>query len=282
MLLVARSPLCCHTGVVCKGKQTKQSTDEKSIVVRNADEAWIVVSAKTSYPTGEIYETEADRLLNEALRSNFSEILPEAVRSYQTLFNRAGICLPENETVSHLTTDERIENFQKQDDPSLAALYYNYGRYLLISSTRPGSLPPNLQGLWANATGAPWNGDYHTNINVQMKHWPVEQANLSELYTPLIDLVKRLVDGGKESAKAFYGLQAKGWVLHTLYAKDIEKAIRLLPPHQISKEGYLMEWLEDYEETDIHHRHVSHLYGLHPGNQISVLNTPDLAEACRH
>ena len=391
-------------GVVCKGKQTKQSTDEKSIVVRNADETWIVVSAKTSYLSGEIYETEADRLLNEALRSNFSEILPEAVRSYQALYNRAGICLPENEAVSHLTTDERIEKFQKQDDPSLAALYYNYGRYLLISSTRPGSLPPNLQGLWANATGAPWNGDYHTNINVQMNHWPVEQANLSELYTPLIDLVKRLVDSGKESAKAFYGPQAKGWVLHmmtnvwnytvpgghpswgatntggawlcahlwehylfngdqkyladiypimkgaseffystmvrepkqgwlvtaptsspenafylpgkdrtpisvcmgptmdiqlvrelytnvieashilhtdTVYAKDLEKAIRLLPPHQISKEGYLMEWLEDYEETDIHHRHVSHLYGLHPGNQISVLNTPELAEACR-
>ena len=202
--------------VVCKGKQTKQSTDEKSIVVRNADEAWIVVSAKTSYLSGEIYETEADRLLNEALRSNFSEILPEAVRSYQALYNRARICLPENEAVSHLTTDERIEKFQKQDDPSLAALYYNYGRYLLISSTRPGSLPPNLQGLWANATRAPWNGDYHTNINVQMNHWLVEQANLSELYTPLIDLVKRLVDSGKESAKAFYGPQAKGWVLHMM------------------------------------------------------------------
>lgn len=203
-------------GVACKGKQTKQSTNEQSIVVRDADEAWIVVSAKTSYLTGEIYETEADRLLNEALGSNFSEILPEAVRSYQALFNRAGIYLPENEAVSHLTTDQRIERFQKQDDPSLATLYYNYGRYLLISSTRPGSLPPNLQGLWANTTGAPWNGDYHTNINVQMNHWPVEQANLSELYMPLIDLVKRLVDSGKESAKAFYGPQAKGWVLHMM------------------------------------------------------------------
>ena len=72
-------------------------------------------------------------------------------------------------------------------------------------------------------------------------------------------------------------------ILHTdtVYAKALEKAITLLPPHQISKEGYLMEWLEDYEETDIHHRHVSHLYGLHPGNQISILNTPKLAEACR-
>ena len=391
-------------GITCKGRQTNQSTDEQSITVQNADEAWIVVSAKTSFLAGEIYETEADRILNDALKSNLCETVSEAILSYQALFNRAGIRLPENEAVSHLTTDQRIERFQQQDDPSLAALYYNYGRYLLISSTRPGSLPPNLQGLWANEPGTPWNGDYHTNINVQMNHWPVEQANLSELYLPLVDLVKRLVPSGEESAKAFYGPQAKGWVLHmmtnvwnytapgehpswgatntggawlcahlwehylfsgdrnyladiypimkgaseffystmvrepkhgwlvtaptsspenafylpgkdrtpisvcmgptmdiqlvhelytnvieashilhtdTAYAEALQEAIGLLPPHQISKKGYLMEWLEDYEETDIHHRHVSHLYGLHPGNQISVLKTPELAEACR-
>ena len=150
------------------------------------------------------------------MKSNLCETVSEAILSYQALFNRAGIRLPENEAVSHLTTDQRIERFQQQDDPSLAALYYNYGRYLLISSTRPGSLPPNLQGLWANEPGTPWNGDYHTNINVQMNHWPVEQANLSELYLPLVDLVKRLVPSGKESAKAFYGPQAKGWVLHMM------------------------------------------------------------------
>ena len=107
-----------------------------------------------------------------------------------TNFHRAGIELPENKTVSQLSTDKRLEAFQTQDDPSLAALYYNYGRYLLISSTRPGSLPPNLQGLWANGVMTPWNGDYHTNINVQMNHWPVEPCNLSELYQPLVDLIK--------------------------------------------------------------------------------------------
>ena len=135
-------------GITCKGKQTNQSTDEQSITIQNADEAWIVVSAKTSFLAGEIYETEADRILNDALKSNLCETVSEAILSYQALFNRAGIRLPENEAVSHLTTDQRIERFQQQDDPSLAALYYNYGRYLLISSTRPGSLPPNLQGLW--------------------------------------------------------------------------------------------------------------------------------------
>lgn len=266
------------------------------------------------------------------------------------------------------------------------------------------SMPPNLQGLWANEPGTPWNGDYHTNINVQMNHWPLEQGNLTELYLPLIDLVKRLVESGEESAKSFYGENARGWVLHmmtnvwnytapgehpswgatntggawlcahlwehylftgdrnylseiypiikgaseffystmvkepkhgwlvtaptsspensfylkgkdrtpisvcmgptmdiqlvrelysnvitashilsvdSLYADSLKKAICQLPPHQISKKGYLMEWLEDYEETDVHHRHVSHLYGLHPGNQISVYNTPELAEACK-
>ena len=180
-----------------------------------------------------------------------------------------------------------------------------------------------------------------------MNHWPVEPGNLSELYQPMIALVERLVKSGEESAKAFYGEDAKGWVLHmmtniwnytapgehpswgatntggawlcahlwehylytgdrqyladiypilkgasvieaacilhtdSLYAGELNKALTQLPPHQISKKGYLMEWLKDYEEVDVHHRHVSHLYGLHPGNQISLYHTPELAEACR-
>ena len=110
-------------GVTCKGKQVQQSTDEQSINVQHADEAWIVVSAKTSYLAGEFYATEADRLLNEALESNLSDAVTEAVSSYQALFNRAGIRLPENEAVSQLTTDQRIEKFQQQVDA--AAVYVN-------------------------------------------------------------------------------------------------------------------------------------------------------------
>ena len=325
--------------------------------------------------------------------------------SADDLFHRQSLCQVAVEYGERMvSTDKRLEAFQTQDDPSLAALYYNYGRYLLISSTRPGSLPPNLQGLWANEPATPWNGDYHTNINVQMNHWPVEPCNLSELYQPLVDLIKRLVPSGKETAKAFYGPEAKGWVLHmmtnvwnytapgehpswgatntggawlcahlwehylytgnkqyladiypllkgaseffystmvrepehgwlvtaptsspenefyvskkdrtpisvcmgptmdiqlvrelythvieaasilhtdSLYANQLKEASAQLPPHQISKKGYLMEWLKDYEETDVHHRHVSHLYGLHPGNQISLYYTPELAEACK-
>ena len=391
--------------VHASGEKCRQISRDDAIGIASADEAWILVSAATSYLAGEIYRTEAERLLNNVIsdEEGLKHLKQETIRSYQALFNRAGITLPENAETSRLATDERIKAFQKQDDPSLAALYYHYGRYLLISSTRPGSLPPNLQGLWANEPGTPWNGDYHANINIQMNHWPVEPANLSELYQPFIDLVKRLVADGERSAKAFYGEEAKGWVLHmmtnawnytapgrhpswgatntggawlcahlwehylyngnreylmeiypilkgaseffystmvkepehgwlvtapssspentfypntgrtpvsvcmaptmdtqlvrelytnvihaarilqadTTYARQLEEALRQLPPHQISKEGYLMEWLEDYEETDRHHRHVSHLYGLHPSNQISIVHTPELAEACK-
>ena len=391
--------------IPCGTQSQMQTHSNGTIEVRSADKAWIIVSAATSYLAGNIYRTEAQRLLNDATPPNsLMHIKEEAVKSYRKLFTRAGITLPENKHCAGLPTDKRLEAFQQQDDPSLAALYYNYGRYLLISSTRPGSLPPNLQGLWANEPGTPWNGDYHTNINIQMNHWPIEPGNLAELYQPLIDLVKRLVPSGEESAKAFYGPDAKGWVLHmmtnvwnytapgehpswgatntggawlcahlwehylyngdkqyladiypilkgaseffhstmirepehgwlvtaptsspenefytskndrtpisvcmgptmdiqlvrelysnvieaanilqtdSVYASDLQKAIDQLPPHQISSKGYLMEWLKDYEEVDMHHRHVSHLYGLHPGNQISPVKTPKLAEACK-
>ena len=125
-----------------------------------------------------MYSTEAERVLDNVLDYDWNKLKAETISAYGDYFYRVGIHLPENTNISHLTTDKRIESFQSYDDPSLAVLYYNYGRYLLISSTRPGSLPPNLQGLWANEPGTPWNGDYHTNINVQMNHWPLEQGKL--------------------------------------------------------------------------------------------------------
>lgn len=391
-------------GIKTSGKNASKSSDGKTVTVRDADEAWIILSAATSYLAGEKYGEEAEKLLTSALEANPGRIKAEAVDAYRELYDRASLHIAGNNGISGMPTDKRIRLFQEQDDPSLAALYYNYGRYLLISSTRPGSLPPNLQGLWCNTTVTPWTGDYHTNINVQMNHWPVEQGNLSELHLPLTDLIERLVPDGRRSAKAFYGSEAEGWVQHMmtniwgytapgehpewgatntggawlcahlwqhyLYTGDIgylervypimkgsaeffystmirepehgwlvtapssspensfypdpdakeavsicmgptidtqiihelytnvitasrllgcdavfseklEAALKELPPMQISKEGYLMEWLKDYREAEIHHRHVSHLYGLHPGNLISVSGTPELAEACR-
>ena len=439
------------------------------IKVCNANKVWIIISAATDYFSKD-YETVALAKL-EAVSPSRSEAgdlrklkaaHKNAVKAHQELYLRNTLSLAGSSTQTAKTTDRRIVDYatagdemaqgteggvpsgeglattgngmaQGGDDNALAALYYNYGRYLLICSTQPGLLPPNLQGLWSNSFHTPWNGDYHTNINVQMNHWIAESGNLSELHEPLIDLVMRLIPSGEKSAKDFYGQGAEGWVQHMMtniwnytapgehpswgatntggawlcahlwehylyngdleylrkvypalkgasefflstmitepshewlvtaptsspensflvngpkgetavsicmgptmdnqlirelftntaaaaellypkssalaslakttvesqsknqtatdqpkneqaFAERLREAIGKLPPHQISKEGYLMEWLEDYKEAEPQHRHVSHLYGLYPGNQISPAQTPELAEACK-
>lgn len=388
---------------------------ENGISLQNGQEAWLVLSATTSYAAagtdfpGERYVEVCDSLLHNFTApadSQFSILdsqLSGHVATHRSLYDRVSLTLPSTPDDA-LPTDERILRFTQRESPALAALYYNYGRYLLIGSTRPGSLPPNLQGLWANGVSTPWNGDYHTNINIQMNHWPLEQAGLSELYQPLAALMERLVPSGEATARTFYGDEADGWVLHMMtnvwnytapgehpswgatntggawlcahlwehylftrdedflhriypvlkgaarffssttvqepshgwlvtaptsspensfyvpgdsvtpvsicmgpamdvqlltelytnvitaarlldcdadYVAELEADLKKFPPMQISREGYLQEWLEDYKEVDVHHRHVSHLYGLHPGNQISPDTTPALAEACR-
>lgn len=408
----------CYAKVLTNGGSV--STSSPHLEIRNADKAWIVVSASTSWFEGENHDSAALKFLNSAteevanLLSKNKESKAEklmrqkheqTILAHQKLYNRAGLSIAQQTDQASLTTDKRIVNYAAgAADNAFVSLYYNFGRYLLISSTRPGSLPPNLQGLWSNSFNTPWNGDYHTNINVQMNHWIAEPGNLSELHEPLIDLVERLIPSGYKTAKDFYGQDAKGWVLHMmtniwnytapgehpswgatntggawlcshlwehyLYTGDLHylgkvypilrgackfflstmvieprngylvttpssspenafympgekktpvsvcmgptmdtqlvrelfsntlqaaealdltdgqfvdslnSALKRLPPHQINSEGRLMEWMEDYEEVDPRHRHVSHLYGLHPGNQISPTITPDLAQAC--
>ena len=382
----------------------------ESISIKNADRAWIVVSAATSFFEGDDYDKIAlERLQNiirDASANKFKKLHKDSAKEYKKLYDRVELHMASDAGTEELTTDRRIEEYAKgAKDNALAVLYYNYGRYLLISSTRPGSLPPNLQGLWANTRHTPWNGDYHTNINVQMNHWIAEPGNLSELHLPLTELVMGLIPSGTKTAKDFYGQEAQGWVQHMmtnvwnytapgehpswgatntggawlcahlwehyLYSLDkeylsrvypalegasrfflstmikepengylvtapssspenafysdssrtpvsicmgptmdtqiirelfsntieahnilypeklagivdsLQSALSQLPPHMISPDGYLQEWLKDYEEVDPQHRHVSHLYGLHPGNQISPTLTPELAEACR-
>lgn len=392
------------TGVKVKGNNaTVIMEGDSAIKVSNADEAWIGISATTSYLFGKTFETVEADLLSKLLK-NPQNAFNTGVKNHSELMNRAEVSFPST-PASFLPTPIRLEKFQTDDsDAALAALYYNYGRYLLISSTREDLLPPNLQGLWANTPGTPWNGDYHTNINVQMNHWQAEPGNLSELHLPLVNLVKRSVNSGERSAKAFYGPDAEGWVMHMmtnvwnytepgghpswgatntggawlcrhlwdhyLYTGDkdylqeifpimkgagefflttmieepehgwlvtapssspeneffiegdestpvsvvmgptmdtqiigelwnniieaayilgekddtvieMENALSKLPPMQIDSEGRLMEWLKEYKETDRHHRHVSHLYGLYPGNSISLSSTPEIAEAAK-
>lgn len=371
--------------------------------VAAADEAWLILSAATDYFNGDEYGAKAFELLAGALKADLNAQRDSTTARHRALFDRAAVKIAGTAAASFLPTDERLAAYQETaGDNSLVNLYYNFGRYLLISGTRPGSLPPNLQGLWANTVRTPWNGDYHTNINVQMNHWMAETGNLSELVEPLVKFTKSLVPSGERSAKAFYGPEAKGWVQHMMtnvwrytdpgedpswgatctggawlcqhlydhyrfrpdtaclreiypvlkgaaafflstmveepvhgwivtspssspenafytpagepanvcmgpamdveiitelygnvmaaartlgvdaaFSDSLSAALAKFPPLQISPEGYLQEWLEDYAETDVHHRHVSHLFGLHPGNLISVSATPELAEACR-
>ncbi len=370
--------------------------------VKNAREVTFIVTAATTYIYGNEYGGYAHLTLDLASKRAYNALKANHITVHSELYDRVQIDhAGTSDTL--LKNDRRIVKFPQTIETTMAVLYYNYGRYSLISSTRQGTLPPNLQGLWANECGTPWNGDYHANINVQMNHWPLEQGNLDELYEPLIALVERSVGSGEQTAKTFYGPKARGWVMHmmtnvwnftapgehpswgatntggawlcahlweryeytldTLYLRRIYPTLKgaaeffastmvrepkhgwlvtsptsspenefyisgsrtpvsvcmgptmdtqiirelytnvvkaaeilgvdsqfaatlranidLLPPMQIAPEGYLQEWLEDYEEVDVHHRHVSHLYGLHPSNQISPLRTPELAEACR-
>ncbi len=374
------------------------SSSNNSLVIENANEATILVSTSTNM-LDKGYEVTVDNLLDKAKKTSYSKLRDAHVSSYKSKFERVELNLGEQD--NSRTTNERLVSFQEDNDPAFAALYFNFGRYLMISSTREGSMPMNLQGLWANSVQTPWNGDYHLNINLQMNYWPVEVCNLSELHAPLIDFTKSLVESGEATAKGFYG--ADGWVAHMMsnpwkytapgehaswgatntggawlcahlwehYAftqdkayleniypvltgaakfflssmikepkndwlvtapssspensfylpggnepvfvcmgptmdaqlvrelfsnvisaanilgidddttKKIAEALPQLPPMQISPEGYLQEWLEDYKEAEPRHRHVSHLYGLHPSNQISPHTTPDLADAAR-
>ena len=406
-----------YSFVVAEGGKVEAS--ESGLKVQGADKAWIVISAATSYFEGDDYDKSAFARLLDVVEGGserrFKKLSKASVKSHKSFYDRVELHIASSSGTEQLPTDERIEEYAAGSvDNSLAVLYYNYGRYLLISSTRPGSLPPNLQGLWANTRHTPWNGDYHTNINVQMNHWIAEPGNLSELHMPLAELVLKLIPSGEKTAKDFYGPDAQGWVQHMmtnvwnytapgehpswgatntggawlcahlwehyLYSSDKEYLSRIypalegaarfflstmirepengylvtapssspenafwapsgdasgsemapvsicmgptmdtqiirelfsntieaykilnpglcsdcrtfadslaaalgqLPPHSISPDGYLQEWLEDYEEVDPQHRHVSHLYGLHPGNQISPSKTPELAEACR-
>ncbi|MDO5664199.1 MAG: glycoside hydrolase family 95 protein [Bacteroidia bacterium] len=374
------------------------SSEDKKMSLQDADEALILVSSSTDM-LDKNYVSTVDNLLSKAEKISFSTLKKQHTQKYQEKFNRVELNLGDQNIVD--ATDKRLNDFQQNNDPSFAALYFQFGRYLMICGTNEKTLPLNLQGLWANTVQTPWNGDYHLNINVQMNYWSAEVCNLSELHKPLIEFTKSLIPSGTATAKTYYG--AEGWTAHMMsnpwkftapgehaswgatvtggawlcehlwehYAftqdKDyltsvyptlkgaadfflstlieepshgwlvtapssspengfrqpgsnqtafvcmgptmdtqiltelftnvlsasqilgiedatiakIKETLPKLPPMQISKKGYLMEWLEDYEEVEPQHRHVSHLYGLYPANQISPGTTPELAAAAR-
>ncbi len=386
----------------------KAESKEKAIEIQAAKELILKISMATNYQykNGGLSNVSVKEKAESYLQhctSSFETALAESKTIYQGLFNKNRWYGNANSNTSHLSTYERLEGFYKGDkDALLPILYYNFGRYLLISSSREGLLPANLQGLWAEEYQTPWNGDYHLNINIQMNYWLAEATNLSELTEPLNRFTKNLVPNGHKTAKAYYN--ADGWVAHVIsnpwfYTSPGESAVwgstltggawlcehiwqhylfthdidflkeyypvlkqatdffesllikepkkgywitapsnspenaYLLPskdnkkqvgntciaptmdmqivrelfsntmqaatilevdsdkfsqwtdiikhtaPNRIGKKGDLNEWLDDWEDADPHHRHVSHLYGLYPYDEITPWDTPKLAKA---
>ncbi|GAA4909562.1 glycoside hydrolase family 95 protein [Mucilaginibacter defluvii] len=383
-------------------KGGSQSTANNTLEIKSADEVTLFITMGTDYKDG-AYKQKLVSLLNVAIKKPYHQQKQEHIARFQKLFGRLSLSLGQSKAADALPTNQRLIAFHKDPsvDKGLPALFFQFGRYLSISSTRVGLLPPNLQGLWANQVQTPWNGDYHLDVNVQMNHWPVEVANLSELNLPLADLVQGMIEPGKRTAKAYYN--ADGWVAHVItniwgftepgesaswgitkagsgwlcnnlwdhYAFSNDKAylkkiypilkgsaqfyssiltkdkktgwlvtspssspensfylpngkhasicigatidnqiirelfnnviiasktlgidaafstqlkdkLKSLPPAvNIAKDGRVMEWLEDYKETDPQHRHISHLYGLYPAQLITADGTPEWAEAAK-
>lgn len=189
-------------------------TTPTSLVIKDATEVIIYVSAGTDFKNPR-YLSKMDGALKAAMKKPYAAEKQQHIANFQKLFNRVNIDLGSSEA-EKLTTDQRLIAFHNNPDAdkSLPALFYQFGRYLSICSTRVGLLPPNLQGLWANEVHTPWNGDYHLDINIEMNQWPVEVSNLSELNLPLADLVKGMVPHGEKTAKAYYN--ADGWVAHVI------------------------------------------------------------------
>lgn len=378
-----------------------------TVHVRGADEVLVFVTADTDiktfagrHVTDARAAAEAD--MRGATAQSYRELLRAHVAAYQRYFDRASLRLGGTAAAEAAKpTVDRLKAFAAGvPDPALAALYFNFGRYLLISSSRPGGLPANLQGIWADTIQTPWNGDWHANINVQMNYWPAEVCNLSDLAQPYFSLVGSLPGPGAKTAQAYY--HARGWVAflllnpwgftspgesaswgstvscsawlcqglwdHYLFTGDrqflqwaypilrgsslfymdmlieepthhwlvtapsnspenafympdgqiahtcmgptcdqqllrylfaatadaakvlgVDPALQQellakrarLAPTQIGPDGRVMEWLKPYREVDPHHRHVAHLWGLYPGNEISPQHTPALAAAAR-
>jgi len=388
----------------------KVSVRDGTLHVDSADEALLLVAAATDYRgfagrnTPDPSRATSDDIA-KAVKKPYRELRADHVADHRSYFDRVSLKLDgstdESRAAAALPTDERHAALCRGGtDPALAALYFNFGRYLLIGSSRPGTMPANLQGLWAEGIATPWNCDYHIDINVQMNYWPAEVTGLGDCHTPLFKLIESLQKPGRETAKVYYN--ADGWVAHVItnvwgftapgeqagwgatatgspwlcdhlwehydygrdkeflqwaypimkgsaeffmdmlitdpktgwlvtapsnspentfkygdgknaricmgptmdmqilrelfdncmeastilgidarFRKQLVRARAKLAPNQIGKHGQIQEWLEDYDEAEQHHRHVSHLYGLHPHDEITPEETPKLAEAAR-
>ncbi len=367
---------------------------DQAITVENADSAMLLLAGHSSFNNFQDVrgdpKARCEATINAVTGKSFDTLLGAHVRDYQQLFHRVKLELGTTEA-ANLATDQRIKNAADIPDPQLETLYFQFGRYLLIDSSRPGTQPANLQGIWNDSLDPPWESKYTTNINVEMNYWPAEVCNLSECHQPLFDLIDDCVISGRKTAEAHYG--ARGWVLHHntdlwrgtapinasdhgiwvtggawlchhlwehyLFTGDKEflaeqaypilkeasqffvdflsedsdtgwlvstpsnspeqgglvkgptmdhqiirslldytvKAAAILEvdedfadqltqmqariaPNQIGRYGQLQEWLEDIDKRNNQHRHISHLWALYPGWEITT-RTPELFAAAK-
>ena len=192
----------------------KVSNEDGTLTIKGADSVMLLIAGATSF-RGEDPEKGCAATIAKAAGRKYSELKSEHIADYQRYSRRVSLDLVgSGAEVTSLPTNERLALVKKRPDPGLEALLFQFGRYLLISSSRPGTMPANLQGLWAEGMKPPWNGDYHLNINIQMNYWPAEPANLAECHLPLFDLMDGLVKPGENLARINYG--ARGWVAHHL------------------------------------------------------------------
>ena len=390
-------PFLASVKIVATGGTLK--TFPERISIEKADAVTVLVAAATGYGGGNPQHIVNRRLEDAALKP-YERLSRDHVSDYRRLFERVSLRLGTSDQLSATPTDERLERVKRGDsDLGLEALYFQYGRYLLIASSRPGDLPANLQGLWNDSMSPPWDSDYHLNINLQMNYWPAEVTNLAETHRPLFDLLESLRTPGRNTARIHYG--ARGFVAHHItdiwgftspgdlprsglwptgaawlaqhlwehylfnpdaaflskaysvfkeaseffldylvsdskgrlvsgpsvspenryrlpngqvgilcmgpsmdhqiirglfaetiraaeilnidaaFRAELEAARKRLPPPEIGKHGQIMEWAEDYDEPDPGHRHISQLFALHPGAEITMRGTPELARAAR-
>ena len=383
----------CRTDVKADGTV---KVDGETLKVEGATEATLYISGATNFVNYHDVSGDAakknEQFLSAAESMNFAQLLKRHLAIYQQQYNRVNLTLTSSEN-SQLPTDQRLDKFYGSTDMGMVALLFNYGRYLLISSSQKGGQAANLQGVWNDKRNAPWDSKYTININAEMNYWPAEVCNISETAEPLFTMTKDLSETGAETARVMYG--CRGWVAHhntdlwriagpidgaawgmfpngggwltthlwehyqyTLdkdflreyypvmkgaaefyldfmverdgellvvpstspehggrgkqsticaactmdnqivrdvltqalasaqildvdadFQKKLQRAISMIPPMKVGQYGQLQEWREDLDDPRDEHRHISHLYGLYPSNQISPYTTPDLWKA---
>ncbi|CAG4993390.1 hypothetical protein DYBT9275_01161 [Dyadobacter sp. CECT 9275] len=375
----------------------KASYKDGVLTVSDAKSVMLVHTASTDYLLkfpdykGNDYKKFNRNALALTAGKTFAALFSEQQKDYHSLFNRVSLKVGASADNQLPTNLRQKAYFEGRSDPGFEELYFQYGRYLMISSTRPGTMPMSLQGKWNDSTDPPWTNDYHTNINIQMLYWPAEVTNLSECHLPLFDFTKSIVEPGKLTAKEFFNV--RGWTVNTMlnaygytspgwdfpwgffpggaawlcqhmwehyaftndkeylrntaypvmkeatlfwmdylsedengklvsspsyspehggistgatmdheiawdiltntieaakvldtdqaFAAQAQKIKDKILPLKIGRWGQLQEWKEDVDDSTSKHRHVSHMFGLHPGKQISLTKTPAEAQAAR-